>query len=271
MVHIENQELTVSGRGKLKVDKLLVGDWVEVDEKQNVIEKLLKRENSLVRPPLANVAQALIVIAPIPKADFLLIDKLIIKFLLENIKPIIVINKLDLCANGFLVDIVDQYSKVCEIMVVSSLDRRPTKEILLPSLSEKFSILVGQSAVGKTSILNCLRDSNLEVGDLSKTGRGKHTTRHSEIFTLENGGLIADTPGFSSLDLEFSKEQILDCYTEFKPYLNKCRFDNCNHIGEAEKDCAVKKAVKNGELNRARYDRFVTLFNIAKEKEKKQK
>ena len=269
MVRIENKELSVSGRGKLKTDKLLVGDFVEVDEKQKVITKLLPRTNQLVRPPLANVEQALIVIAPIPKADYLLIDKLIIKFTLEKIKPIIVINKLDLCANGFLVDVVDQYSRVCEIMVVSSIDLRPTKEILLPLLSEKFSILVGQSAVGKTSILNCLIDSNLDVGELSKSGRGKHTTRHSEIFTLENGGLIADTPGFSSLELEFSKEQILDCYLEFQPYLNKCRFDNCNHIGEAEKDCAIKQAVKADKISKKRYDRFVTLFNYAKEKEKK--
>ena len=268
MVKIDDKDLVLNGRGKLKTDKLLVGDWVEVNQTQNVIEKLLPRKNQLIRPPLANVDQALIVLAPIPKPDYLLIDKLIIKFILEKIEPIIVINKLDLCAQGFLSNIVDDYSRICQIVVVSSLDAAPTKVTLLPTLSEKFSILIGQSAVGKTSILNCLLDTNYEVGEISKIGRGKNTTRHSEIFTLENGGLIADTPGFSALDLEFTPEQILDCYVEFRPYLNKCRFDNCNHINESESDCAVKKAIKRGEISQTRYQRFVTLFNTAKEKEK---
>jgi len=221
-----------------------------------------------VRPPLANVDQALIVVAPLPKPDFLLIDKLIIKFLLSKINPIIVINKLDLCAQGFLSSLVEQYASICEIVLFSALEPKSTSVVLNPILSGKFSILVGQSAVGKTSIVNCLLDSNLEVGDLSKIGRGKNVTRHSEIYSLDNGGLIADTPGFSALELEFSPGDILDCYTEFKPYLNKCRFDNCNHINEAESDCVVKQAVKSGLINKDRYERFVALFKIAKEKEK---
>ena len=261
------ETFTLKGRGKLKTDKLLVGDMIEFDKGEMVIEKLLPRKNQLIRPPVANVDQALIVVAPIPKPDFLLIDKLIIKFILSNIKPIIVINKLDLCAMGFLSSLVDQYGSICEIILFSALEPKTTQVVLNPVLSEKFSILVGQSAVGKTSIINSLLDTELEVGEMSKIGRGKNTTRHSEIFVLSNGGLIADTPGFSALDLEFSPGDILDCYLEFKPYLNKCRFDNCNHI--KENDCAIKQAVKNGEINKERYERFVALFNLAKEKEKK--
>ncbi len=245
-----------------------MGDWVDFDKEKCVIEKLLPRKNQLIRPPLANVDQALIVVAPLPKPDYLLIDKLIIKFLMTSITPIIVINKLDLCAQGFLSQVVEDYSRVCEIIVVSSLDDKPTHATLLPILSGKLSILVGQSAVGKTSILNCLIGGEQLVGDISKNGHGKNTTRHSEIFVLDNGGGIADTPGFSALELEFSPEQIVDSYLEFKPYLNKCRYDNCNHIHEKECDCVVKQAVKRGDISQARYDRYVTLFELAKEKEK---
>lgn len=259
---------TLKGRGKLKEDKLLVGDFVDIDEKQLVIEKLLPRKNKLVRPPLANVEQALIVVAPMPKPDFLLIDKLLIKFLLSKITPVVVINKLDLCSGVFVDEIVKQYKPICDVEMISALDERMTQTILNPILSGKLSILTGQSAVGKTSILNCLLHGNMAVGELSKAGRGKNTTRHSEIFMLENSGLIADTPGFNALDTEFSPEDVLDCYLEFKPYAKKCKYKNCNHINEKLEDCIVKQKVKDGTLSAPRYERYLKLVEQAKEEGK---
>ncbi|MBQ7977519.1 MAG: ribosome small subunit-dependent GTPase A [Clostridia bacterium] len=271
-VKVDTQVLVLKGRKKLKGDKLFVGDFVEIDEKQGVIESLIERQNFLVRPPLANVEQAIMVVAPIPKPDYFLIDKLLVKFFSLNIKPVIVMNKIDICASGLINELVEQYGKVCEIYMISALDYQTTATTLNPVLTGKFSILTGQSAVGKSSILNCLLpDVTLETGGLSRIGRGRNTTRHSEIFMLENGALIADTPGFNAFELdEFSPEDIIDNYPEFKQFSNKCKFNNCNHIKEKTDSCAVKRAVESGEMNKLRYERYVKLYEIASEKEKKQ-
>ena len=269
-VKVDTQVLVLKGRKKLKGDKLFVGDFVEIDEKQGVIESLIERQNFLVRPPLANVEQAIMVVAPIPKPDYFLIDKLLVKFFSLNIKPVIVMNKIDICASGLINELVEQYGKVCEIYMISALDYQTTATTLNPVLTGKFSILTGQSAVGKSSILNCLLpDVTLETGGLSRIGRGRNTTRHSEIFMLENGALIADTPGFNAFELdEFSPEDIIDNYPEFKQFSNKCKFNNCNHIKEKTDSCAVKRAVESGEMNKLRYERYVKLYEIASEKEK---
>ncbi len=271
-VRNDTEVLVVKGRKKLKEDRLYIGDYVEVDEGAKVIEKLLPRRNFLVRPPLANVEQALIVIAPIPKPDLLLVDKLLVKFFSLGIKPIIVINKIDLCATAIIQEVTAQYHDVCDIVLISALDYNTTSVILNPILEGKFSILTGQSAVGKTSILNCLKpDITSETGELSRIGRGRNTTRHSEIFVLDTGAMIADTPGFNAFQLdEFTPEDIVDNYIDFHKFSSRCKYNNCNHINEDAGDCAIKKAVNSGEISRARYERYRTLFTTALEKEKKQ-
>ncbi len=268
-VKIDNEVIMAKSRKKLKDDKVFVGDFVEFDKEQKVIDAVCERKNFLIRPPLANVEQALIVIAPLPKPDFLLVDKMLIKFFSLNIKPVIVINKIDLCVQGFIDEVIAQYGKICEIVLVSALDYNNTATTLNPVLSGKFSILTGQSAVGKTSILNVLvPDIEMETGGISKIGRGRNTTRHSEIFVMHNGALIADTPGFNALELdEFTPEDIIDNYPEFKEF--KCKFNDCNHLGEYEKDCKIKQAVKEGKINALRYERYLKLYELAKEKEKK--
>lgn len=270
-VKTDKEVLMLKSRKKLKTEKVFVGDIVDINENLKTIERVYERKNLLIRPPLANVEQALIVIAPLPKPDFYLIDKMLIKFFSLNIKPIIVINKIDLCAQFFINDILDQYGKICEIVLVSALDYNNTATTLNPILSDKFSILTGQSAVGKTSILNVLvPDITMETGEISRIGRGRNTTRHSEIFVMNNGALIADTPGFNALELdEFMPEDIIDNYPEFKDLKGKCKFNNCNHTVEDETQCAVKQAVKEGKINKMRYERYLKLFDIAKQKEKK--
>lgn len=165
-----------------------------------------------------------------------------------------------------------QYGHICDIVCVSALDKERSHAALMPYLADKFTLLTGQSAVGKTSLLNilvegCARD----VGDLSaKTERGKNTTRHSEIFMLDNGGLLADSPGFNAYELDnFTPEDILDYTLELRAVANDCKFNNCSHIGEDASICAVKRAVAAGEINIDRYTRFCELYRIAKEKEDK--
>ena len=257
-------------RKKLKINKILVGDFVDFDTQQSVIEKLLPRYNQLIRPPVANVDQAFIVIAPVPKPDFMLVDKLLIKFFSLKINPIIIINKSDITSLQFIDDIEMQYKNVCKILVVSTFDANKAYRILMPMLKNKLSVLTGQSAVGKTSLLNVLSpNTNEEVGELSKKAlRGKNTTRYTQIYVLENGGLLVDSPGFNAFLLDdFTPEQVIDNYPDFSPFKANCKFNNCNHINEAISICAVKDAVKENKISQARYDRFVEIYKKAKQKQ----
>ncbi len=269
----ENGAKSYKARKKLKDYKIKVGDFVEVDEVLGVVERVLPRMNELVRPPIANVDIALIVVATVPSLDYILLDKLLIKFFSLGIEPVIVVNKMDLNDSGdFYNKIVAEYGNVTRVVGVSVFDGLKSFAPLIDLIKGKFAILTGQSAVGKTSILKVLLPNvNMEVGELSsKTARGKNTTRHSEIFVLENGGLIADTPGFSAFELdEFLPEEIIDFTPELKQFSGNCKYNNCNHIGEDEQICAVKRAVRSGGININRYNRFCELYKIAKEKENK--
>jgi len=231
----------------------------------------LPRKNELVRPPIANVDIALIVVAVVPSVDFLLVDKLLIKFFSLGIEPVIVVNKMDLePASQFLDDLRAQYGEFVKIVSTTAMSGKSGVSSLYPILAGKFSVLTGQSAVGKSSLLGViLSDDTIRVGELSaKTLRGKNTTRQSEIFVLDNGGLIADTPGFSAFELDnLSPEDIIDYTPELQKFSQKCKYNNCNHIGESIDICAVKRAVSENEFNKDRYLRFRDLYRRAKEKE----
>ncbi len=269
----ENGVKSYKARKKLRESRVKVGDFVEVDDSLGVVERVLTRKNELVRPPIANVDIAFIVVALVPSVDYVLLDKLLIKFFSLGIEPVIVVNKMDLSgADEFYSKIVAEYGQVVRVVGVSVYNGIASFNPLLELVAGKFAILTGQSAVGKTSILKVLLPNvNMEVGELSsKTARGKNTTRHSEIFVLENKGMIADTPGFSAFELdEFLPEDIIDYTPELKQFSAKCKYNNCNHIGEDEQICAVKRAVRSGDFNINRYKRFCELFKIAKDKEDK--
>ena len=269
----ENGVQNYKARKKLKLNRLKVGDFVQVDEKLLVIERVLPRKNELARPPIANVDLALIVVAPVPSPDFMLIDKLLIKFFALGIEPIILVNKMDLRgAEALFKEIETQYRGISKVFGVSAKFGLDSLRPVIDLLRDKFTILTGQSAVGKTSLLRVLLPNvSMEVGELSaKTARGKNTTRHSEIFVLENGGMIADTPGFSAFELEdFLPENIIDYTPELARFSGNCKYNNCNHLAESEQICAVKRAVKSGDININRYNRYCELFKIAKDKEDK--
>lgn len=249
--------------------RIVVGDYVEIepneyDKGKYIITKVCARKNSIPRPPLANIDKLLIVISPKPEPDLLLVDKLIIYCMINNIEPIIIINKSDIASNEFIDEIKAEYYFI-KVLVLSALNNLGLGE-LRETIKDSLTALCGQSAVGKSSLLNALIPNiNLETQGLSrKIDRGKHTTRVNELYIHEDI-MIADTPGFSNLEmLDIEYKDLPLFYPEFDEYLDKCRYLDCSHVKEG-KDCVIASAVENGLINKARYDRYCTLYARLKE------
>lgn len=249
-----------------------MGDNVELkkdDFSSNyVITKVLPRKNEIVRPKVTNIDQLLIVISAVPKPDLYLVDKLIVNAILNNIKPILVLNKTDLLTQTEIDEYVSEFSPAVEqIILTSALNNKNISE-LKDVLKNKTSVFAGQSAVGKSSLLNAIDSSiNQATNILSKkVERGKHTTRECTIFVLDENILIADTPGFSMLELSLKHSELASCYPEFANYT--CKFTNCSHTNEQH--CSVKNAVEIGKINKNRYLRYVEHFKQLKTKWDKQ-
>ena len=263
-------EITCRARGKFRREKTppLVGDHVEIIEStpgEGMIEMILPRRNAFIRPPVANVDQMVIIAsAAIPVTDPFLIDRIALIAVLNNCEPIICINKCDL-------DPADDLRAIYEncgfkIVAVSAEDGTGIDD-LRELLESRISVFTGNSGVGKSSILNRLSpDFNIQTAEVSeKLGRGRHTTRHIELYKLSDGTYIADTPGFSSFDTDILKEsiapEIVKAYPEFAPYLNNCRFPDCAHV--KEKGCAVIDAAKKGKISSVRHGNYVRLYDMA--------
>ncbi len=268
-VAYQDESVMVKARKNLKSDKIFAGDYVEVDFSKKVIERLLPRKNLLIRPYVSNVDKVLIVIAPVPLPDYLLVDKIITSLIYDGIEPVLIVNKLDIASEEFCQDIKAQYGKVCQIVFTSSLQEDEAKTKLVPYLKSGINVLTGQSAVGKSSLLKILsKNSDNLVGSLSRNGRGKNTTRHSEIFKSDMGGYLVDTPGFSSFAVQhIDSKKLAGYYVEFDEFSQQCRYNNCVHIFESPNDCAVKRALDSGKLNIKRYDRYKQLYTELKKME----
>lgn len=252
---------------KTKQDKLIVGDYVNVETvgADYVISSVLPRKNELIRPMVANIDQLLIVLAPVPKPDFLLIDKLLLKCEMLGIKPVIAINKTDISSIEFVNFVRETYNflDVIEISAKTNFGFG----VLYELLAGKLTALAGQSAVGKSSILNVLCPNALaETNGLSrKTDRGKHTTRHSEIFVLNENSRIIDTPGFSMFNIaDLEENQIAYFMPDLVDFAKECKFQPCEHISQKENICAVKKALQEGKISKQRYENYVKIFNCQK-------
>ena len=250
----------------------LVGDTVRITaetegELDGRVEEILPRRNRLVRPPLANVTRLFIVSAySNPAPNSLVIDKLIAIAENKGIEPLLIFNKND---QGDFSDWEEIYKAAgFEVFSVSCLTGDGI-EAVRAALGEGISVFSGNSGVGKSSLLNRLFDGlALATGEVSeKLGRGRHTTRPVELFRMENGGYVADTPGFASLDLEKSevvcKEDLPFAFREFAPYLGRCRFTSCAHVGE--KGCAVADAVGRGEIPASRYESYRRMYEEVKD------
>ncbi len=254
-VTINTKQIDCQARGKFRKEKMtpLVGDYCKIDEKQKWIVEILPRKNSLERPSIANVDSALIVTA-VKNPDFssLLLDKLLVLTTLHHIHPIICFTKVDLLTKTES----ETYHKWKETYQRVGYDVVENTEIsrINQLLSRQVIVITGQTGAGKSTLINELCPSlKLKTSPISKSlNRGVHTTRHTELFPI-NDYYIADTPGFSSLELKgYSPEEIKSAFPEFAKY--SCRYKDCNH--DKETDCKVKKAVEEGEISLSRYESY---------------
>ena len=246
-------ECSCIGKFKYLKESPLVGDLVLIDEENKVINKILPRKNVLIRPPVANIDQALILTSTIePSFSSNLLDKMLVIIEYNNIKPIICFTKYDLLEDKTYIDsVIEYYKKIgYDVFINDEIDN--IKNIL----NKKVSVLTGQTGVGKSSLLNRLKeDLNLKTGEISKAlGRGRHTTRHVELLKIEDG-LVADTPGFSSLDfIGMNKNDIKDNFIEFYENQDKCKYQDCMHI--KEDGCYIKEMLKEKTILDSRYDNY---------------
>ena len=246
-------------RNKNKRNAVLCGDFVEAEETGHgyVITKVKPRKNSLVRPAIANVDKIIIVVCHSPAPDYELIDKLIINCRKQKMKVVLCINKCD----EAVLD-VGCYGSVVDEIVHVSAKKNDVNE--LTSVIDGLCCFAGQSAVGKTSLINAITGLSGKTGVLSRNDRGKNTTTATEIFRVGNG-YVADTPGFSLLDVfDVKAEELKDFYSDFKT--TNCYFGDCTHIDEP--NCEVKRAVSSGEIDKGRYERYVNIFTKLKSQNK---
>lgn len=249
----------------------LVGDSVKISvnvNAENTIDDIIDRKNFLVRPPLANLDQLFIVASLVdPNINTTVIDRLIGIAELKNIEPIIALTKIDLSQDAEYYKNI--YEKAGFKVILCDNNTGQGSDEVRELIKGKISAFTGNTGVGKSSLLNSI-DSSLEIstGETSKKlGRGKHTTRHCELYKI-NGGYVADTPGFSYIDLEryekIMKADLPFCFREFEPFLDKCKFQtNCSHIND--KGCAVVEAVNNGLISKERHQSYVDLYNEVKD------
>lgn len=260
-------------RGVFRKDGLtpLPGDNVYIkviddNDDQGFLKEILPRKSVLVRPAVANVDQLIAVIAAkYPDPDLLLLDKLLITACKNKMQVCICINKIDLDPEEGYTRIKTAYEKAGYPVVAISSKTGLNMEKILEKLSNHVSVLAGQSGVGKSTILNNIIGTVcMETGEISeKIMRGKHTTRHAQLFELPNGGYIVDTPGFSLLELSDIKyNELHKYYPDFNCVDESCRFRGCNHISEP--GCIIKNKVDNGTIDQERYQRYVQLYNNLK-------
>ena len=248
----------------------LAGDWVQIciDNNTGTIEEIFPRKNMLVRPPCANIDQMFLVTSVCdPSPNLLVLDKMIAVAEDQEMEPILVISKTDLQSPHELENI---YRKVgIQVIEVSSVSGQGIAQIKM-LLKDKISVFTGNSGVGKSSLLNCISpEFRQETGIISsKLGRGKHTTRQVELLKLPCGGYVADTPGFSTMDMEryniVKKEHLQYCFREMKPYITQCKFSSCSHT--CEKGCAVLRAVEQGEITQSRHNSYTAMYEQVKDK-----
>lgn len=261
--------ISCKGRGILKKEEQvpLVGDEVLfslVDEAlmEGMLEKILPRNNELIRPPIANVDQLLIVISHShPTPNYVLLDRILVMAESQHLKALLCFNKTDLALDGLNRSLCAAYEKMGYKVMNTSAESGEGLEILQQELNHRTTALAGSSGVGKSTLINSMYPHfSLETGSISeKIQRGRHTTRHSELYQINNTTWIMDTPGFSTLSVDYLEdEEVRDYFRDFVSVQSECRFLSCLHLQEP--GCGVKKAVKNEQIHSNRYQNYVKII-----------
>ena len=242
-----------------------VGDNVTVEN--GVISEIEVRKNFLIRPPLANLDQIIFIVSTVsPVPNFLILDKFIAIAEYKKIEPVMIITKTDLGDGSSIRDIYSSIGiKVMEIDYSNEASVQAVRE----TMRGRISAFTGNSGAGKSTLLNAVDSSlNIPTGEISrKLGRGRHTTRHAELYKMKDGGYIADTPGFSTFETNrydiIRKDELADCFREFTEFTENCRFRDCSHT--CEKGCAVIEAVHNGQIPEKRHESYCAMYDEAKQ------
>ena len=285
----ENEKIICRAKGSLHRydDKILIGDDVIVTLDENtpdgvIISEIRDRKNSLIRPPLANLDYLFIAFAakkPSPVLET--VDKLVSIAEHNKILPVIIVTKSDISSEN-----AEEYAEIyrnagLSVFVTSSSLGEGVgelKEYIKENIKDgKTAAFAGASGVGKSTLLNVLFPSlSLKTQEISsKIERGRHTTRHVEIFGIGEGGFLADTPGFSLIDFArfdfFEIDELEATFREFLPYKGKCRYSDCSHVGEGEDECAIVRAVKEGKISQVRLDSYRAIYRVLKSRNKYEK
>lgn len=279
----QNDNIQCRGRGILRKDGVtpLVGDRVIYSLTENgegMVDEILPRISELVRPPIANARLAVLLFSlREPDLNLQLLDKFLVHIEHSGLRTLICLTKEDLLAQdkkNQAKDVTEQVAEMYksigyDVIVTSSITGLGTAEVR-NYLAGEISVFSGQSGVGKSTLLNAmLPDLSLETGEISmRLGRGRHTTRHVELIELDNGGYVADTPGFSQLDfLELGVEELSTCFREFQQYAENCKFRGCSHLHEPS--CKVKQALEDGKIAASRYEHYLQFHEEMKEKKRR--
>ena len=257
-------------RGKFKKEKinLLVGDKVEFtitnsEKQEGVIEQILHRKNELKRPKMSNLTQIILVVSmKMPNPDLLLLDKQLIFAEFMGLKATIVLNKVDLEDKKEIDKIFELYKNIGYRVIQTNAKEGINIEEIRDLLNGEITAFAGNSGVGKSTLINSIFKQELtQEGNISdKNQRGKNTTTSTTLYKYKENSYIADTPGFSTYEInEIPKEDLCHYFVEFIPYLEKCEFQGCSHI--KEENCGIKKALESGKISPQRYENYVKIYN----------
>ena len=257
-----------NARGKFKNDDIspVAGDFVEIEimdeeKKIGVINKIDDRINYVKRPKMANLEQIILVVSmKLPKPDLELLDKQLAYAEYMKIKPIICLNKIDLEDDKIIENIINVYRDIGYTVIKTDAKNGLGVDKIKEVLKGKITAFSGNSGVGKSTLINSLLGKNIaEEGTISsKNKRGKNTTTQVKLYKIDENTYIADTPGFSTFDInEIKKEDLANYFVEFRPYIGGCEYVDCSHI--KEKNCGIKKALEEGKISKERYERYVVL------------
>jgi ribosome biogenesis GTPase len=268
--------LVCTARGKVKKSEagVMVGDRVIVSQADHggVVEEVLPRVNQLTRPYVANVDQAIVVTSVVrPEPNLFLLDRILVQVEHVGLDVVVCVTKIDLAKPSDYRGIGETYTAVGYPVITTSTVTRTGVRTLAGVLRDKTSVFAGPSGAGKSALLNMVQPGhNLVEGDVSrKIGRGRHTTREVRLIQLDTGGFVADTPGFSALDIDFLKpEELAFTFPDIRAAETGCRFAGCMH--DAEPGCAVKAAVEEGRVPRVRYENYLRFLAELREAERRQ-